>query len=34
MVNQGAREISNMLGIQPDLADRAVKAIYDNIFKS
>lgn len=34
MVNQGASEISIMLGIQPDLADRAVKAIYDNIFKS
>jgi aspartate kinase len=34
MVNQGAIEISIMLGIQPDLADRAVKAIYDNIFKA
>ncbi|WP_294977245.1 aspartate kinase [uncultured Leuconostoc sp.] len=34
MVNQGASEISIMLGIQPDLADRAVKAIYDNIFKA
>ena len=33
MVNQGASEISIMLGIQPDLAERAVKAIYDNIFK-
>ena len=34
MVNQGASEISIMLGIQPDLADQAVKAIYDNIFKA
>lgn len=34
MVNQGASEISIMLGIQPDLANRAVKAIYDNIFKA
>ena len=33
MVNQGASEISIMLGIQPDLADSAVKAIYNNIFK-
>ncbi|MGO3624632.1 MAG: ACT domain-containing protein, partial [Leuconostoc falkenbergense] len=33
MVNQGASEISIMLGIQPDLSDRAVKAIYENIFK-
>lgn len=33
MVNQGASEISIMLGIQPDLADNAVKAIYNNIFK-
>ncbi len=32
MVNQGASEISIMLGIQPDLADQAVKAIYHNIF--
>ena len=31
-VNQGASEISIMLGIQPDLADQAVKAIYHNIF--
>ncbi|HAV52393.1 MAG TPA: aspartate kinase, partial [Leuconostoc mesenteroides] len=33
MVNQGASEISIMLGIQPDLSDSAVEAIYTNIFK-
>ena len=33
MVNQGASEISIMLGILPDLSDSAVEAIYTNIFK-
>lgn len=32
MVNQGASEISIMLGIQPDLSDKAVSAIYNQVF--
>ncbi|CAH1854008.1 aspartate kinase [Convivina praedatoris] len=33
MVNQGASEISIMLGIQPELAAEAVQAIYHNLFQ-
>ncbi|MDR3190318.1 MAG: aspartate kinase [Lactobacillaceae bacterium] len=33
MVNQGASEISIMLGIQPEVADQAVRAIYQSMFE-